>query len=133
MNYKWLSIIFLIVSVLVFFKGLYQFYGYDNGTYSTSVNAYVGGDAYNYIINANRATAYFTVSGFLFVGGLLTKIIYLLTYDKGQYQSLMTKFSQKENVTKSHMNMSSNRTHHHNSEVHQPIMKQDHHIKEERQ
>jgi len=45
------------------------------------INAYVGGDAYNYIINASQATGYFVLSGFFFVSALLL----------GIWMSIMTK------------------------------------------
>lgn len=45
---------------------------YESGEYSWSkaVNTYVGGDAYNYIINANYATGYFVLSGILVLGAI---------------------------------------------------------------
>lgn len=97
MSYKWLSTIFFVMSVLILFKALYQLYVYDNSAFG-SINTYVGGDAYNYIINANRATAYFTISGFLMIGGLLTEIMYLIEYGKGEYRSIMTIFRKKREV-----------------------------------
>ncbi|WP_353892462.1 hypothetical protein PRVXH_001808 [Proteinivorax hydrogeniformans] len=41
-------------------RGFYKMYVYDSGY--NAVNAYVGGDAYNYIINSNYATGYFTLA-----------------------------------------------------------------------
>ena len=46
---------------------------YRNSDYSsTSHNAYVGGDAYNYIINSNYFTGYTVASVGLFVCGALS-------------------------------------------------------------
>ena len=44
--------------------GFYKMYYYNNPEYSfmDSVNAYVGGDAYNFIINSNYAAAWFTLA-----------------------------------------------------------------------
>ena len=42
--------------------------------HSLSVNAYVGGDAYNYIINGNYATGFFVLSMGLFISGTLCVI-----------------------------------------------------------
>ena len=60
--------------------GFYKLWAYDDSTYSL-VNVYVGGDAYNYIINSSLATAYFTVAilftlialGFLLIGTIKNK------------------------------------------------------------
>lgn len=58
-----LSIIFYILSGFFVILGFYKILIYENGEYTyDSVNAYVGGDAYNYIINANYATAYFVLA-----------------------------------------------------------------------
>lgn len=60
---------------LFFILGLYKMLVYENGeSYSsTPVNAYVGGDAYNLIINGAYAAGYFALTaGFLALGiGLL--------------------------------------------------------------
>ena len=52
--WKYLSIISYIGSLITCIKGLDKMYNYVNSEYSwiESHNAYVGGDAYNYIINA---------------------------------------------------------------------------------
>ncbi|AOM84461.1 hypothetical protein [Salisediminibacterium beveridgei] len=44
--------------------GFYKYWYYDNseGFGATPVNAYVGGDAYNYIINANYMIAFFVLA-----------------------------------------------------------------------
>ena len=44
--------------------GFYKYWYYDNseGFAATPVNAYVGGDAYNYIINANYMIAFFVLA-----------------------------------------------------------------------
>ena len=58
-----LSILFYVLSGFFVMLGFYKILIYENGEYiSDSVNAYVGGDAYNYIINANYATAYFVLA-----------------------------------------------------------------------
>jgi len=61
-------------------KGFYKLWAYNDSTYSLA-NVYVGGDAYNYIINSNLATAYFPVAllftlialGFLLIGTIKNK------------------------------------------------------------
>lgn len=51
--------------------GFYKIFVYSNPEYGTASNVYVGGDAYNYIINANYATAYFILAGVcVLLGGI---------------------------------------------------------------
>jgi len=57
---KTLITIFIIVSAIFLILGFHKMFAYDG--YRT--NAYVGGDAYNYIINSNYATGYFVLSMF---------------------------------------------------------------------
>ena len=59
-----LAIILLIISLFMLYAGHDKMTNYRNSEYNTSknVNAYVGGDAYNYIINGNYATGYFVLA-----------------------------------------------------------------------
>ena len=52
------------VSLIFLYMGFDKIYSYDNGELYpyTYHNAYVGGDAYNYIINGNYATAFFVLT-----------------------------------------------------------------------
>jgi hypothetical protein len=78
-----LSVISFFIAVVMMATGYDKIYNYDSGDsypYETH-NAYVGGDAYNFIINAGYANGYFTqalifvVSGFGFlVVGYLSRI-----------------------------------------------------------
>ena len=60
--------------------GFYKLTAYENPDTEDSfyydddeaVNAYVGGDAYNYIINGTRATAYFVFAGVMVMIGFGT-------------------------------------------------------------
>lgn len=71
------AIIFFLLSAVFLAIGFYKLLVYDGNPFSP-VNAYVGGDAYNYIINSNLATAYFTLAilftiialFFLFIGAV---------------------------------------------------------------
>lgn len=60
----WLSIASLLCSFFTLFKGIHKLTQYDSGeNYPYKlVNAYVGGDAYNYIINGTHATAFFVLT-----------------------------------------------------------------------
>lgn len=66
-----ISAVFFLASGVMLYKGYDKMTNYYNSEYSTSnnVNAYVGGDAYNYIINGNYATGFFVLSmGFMVAG-----------------------------------------------------------------
>jgi len=80
-----LSIGILLLSFVIFLGvGFHKLTAYEN-TYSEdeydladeedSVNAYVGGDAYNYIINASQATAYFILAGFSLISAIALAIL----------------------------------------------------------
>ena len=62
--WKVLSGISFFVSLISLYMGFDKIYSYDNGELYpyTYHNAYVGGDAYNYIINGNYATAFFVLT-----------------------------------------------------------------------
>lgn len=68
-----LAILFLVLSAISFFKGYDKLTNYENyeNYPSLNVNAYVGGDAYNYIINGNYATGFFVLSMGLLVCSVL--------------------------------------------------------------
>lgn len=66
-----IAVVLYIVSGIMLYKGHDKMTNYYNSEYSTSknVNAYVGGDAYNYIINGSYATGFFVLSmGFMVAG-----------------------------------------------------------------
>lgn len=67
-----LAILAYILTVVMAFEGYAKmnFYDPDSG-----INAYVGGDAYNYIINAQYATAYFILAGCSAIVGTLFLLI----------------------------------------------------------
>ena len=69
------AVILFIVAGVMFYQGYDKMTNYYNSDYSSlSHNAYVGGDAYNYIINGTHATAFFVlgsgsvISAFVCVG-----------------------------------------------------------------
>lgn len=58
-----ISIAFYIGSVIPLVAGFYHLWVYSKGSIlQGSINAYVEGDAYNYIINATQSVAYFVVA-----------------------------------------------------------------------
>ncbi|MGE7949347.1 hypothetical protein [Lysinibacillus sp. NPDC093688] len=64
--YTLFSVIGFIGAIVSVGMGFYKMFVYesedDSYFSSESVNAYVGGDAYNYIINASYATGYFVLA-----------------------------------------------------------------------
>lgn len=68
-----IAILFYLLSAVMLYKGYDKMTNYSNSEYSfmTTHNAYVGGDAYNYIINGNYATGFFVLSGSFLITGTL--------------------------------------------------------------
>ena len=67
------ALIFYLIAGAMLYKGYDKVTNYYNSEYSTAnnVNAYVGGDAYTYIINGNYSTGFFVLSmGFMNVGSI---------------------------------------------------------------
>ena len=64
-----ISIIFIILGIVCTGIGFHKIINYRNSdTYpSRNVNAYVGGDAYNYIINAGYFAGYLSLGGSLLI------------------------------------------------------------------
>lgn len=66
---------------------------YNSDTYTSfSKNAYVGGDAYNYIINANYFTGYLTFAGCLYIISCILIVFVINTYMKKE------KYNSKANM-----------------------------------
>lgn len=83
--WKILSGAAFVVAFVMLCIGFDKMLSYSNGEYPsyTYHNAYVGGDAYNYIINGNYATAFFvlaTLFSIIGIGFLLVN--YLSSIDK---------------------------------------------------
>lgn len=77
-----ISAVFLFLSIYCIYEGIDKKDNYYNSEYSShTVNAYVGGDAYNYIINAGYFAGYFALAGgclasstVMFCAGMLLSI-----------------------------------------------------------
>lgn len=74
------SIISFIMSGFMIYKGYDKFAHYyaSETTTSLNVNAYVGGDAYNYIINSNYATGFYVLATLFAILGIGFLIIYYM-------------------------------------------------------
>lgn len=75
------SIFSYLLSVVFIGIGFYKMLAYNNGeNYPYEIiNAYVGGDAYNYIINANYAVAYFVLALMCILFGSTFAIVKAIT------------------------------------------------------
>lgn len=78
---KWMSRLMFsaaVVSLVMGFFKLFVYKNYDTSNYPTlaskNINAYVGGDAYNFITNGTHATAYFTLFGAFLISTILIEI-----------------------------------------------------------
>lgn len=76
-KYPSITIFSYILGFVSVSMGFYKMFFYENpeSVYLDSVNAYVGGDAYNYIINGNYAISYFVLALILVVFGSTFAII----------------------------------------------------------
>lgn len=67
-SYVGIAVILFVVSMFCLYQGYDRMVNYRNSDYK-SVNAYVGGDAYNYIINGTYSTSFFVLGAmFAFIG-----------------------------------------------------------------
>lgn len=66
---------YAIAAILAVGIGFYKISVYENGEYSweKTTNAYVGGDAYNFIINGTYFSGYMALGGALFVCASVSK------------------------------------------------------------
>lgn len=92
---KVVAVIMFIIAVIMLFKGYDKMTNYESSEYSDhTVNAYVGGDAYNFIINGNYATGFFVlavgsaISGFICLG--TSMIIETISNTKAKVESTST-------------------------------------------
>lgn len=76
-----LSILSFLGGAFCFYKGIDKMVNYCNSEYSyiEPVNAYVGGDAYNYIINGTYSTAFFVLTAMFVLTGVGFIIIHYLS------------------------------------------------------
>ena len=74
-----------LLACFTLYKGYDKMHNYYNSEnyYSLNHNAYVGGDAYNYIINGTYATAYYTLTAGLIVAGTVIGCTGFILNDKG--------------------------------------------------
>lgn len=87
-----LGILFFVLFFVMTYKGYDKLTNYRNSEYSSSLNqnAYVGGDAYNYIINGTHATAYFVLAVGFLISGTLCEIAYVFFNARAEENAGMT-------------------------------------------
>lgn len=73
-----ISVVFYIASFLVGCIGVNKIAVYAN-EYPNYVNSYVGGDAYNYIINGTYSTSFFVIASALAIMATMFLCAYLFT------------------------------------------------------
>lgn len=69
------AVLSFCIAVVFFWMGYDKINSYNSGELGDAINAYVGGDAYNFIINAQLATGYFTLGLAAVVNGNVSLII----------------------------------------------------------
>ena len=77
----WLSLLSFIGAGVSFYKGVDKMVNYYNSELSfvKSVNAYVGGDAYNFIINGTYSTAFFVLTAMFVLAGIGFIVLHYLS------------------------------------------------------
>lgn len=80
----WCAIASFLCGCYTFYKGIDRLTNYDSGEYYPyeTVNAYVGGDAYNYIINGTHATAFFVLTTMFVLAGIGLLIIHYVSHQR---------------------------------------------------
>ncbi len=97
-----LSIISFIASIVLLGLGMDKMFNYDNGEFYPYEyhNAYVGGDAYNFIINGNYATGFFVLTAISTLMGVgFIAIYYLSKIANGHVQLLAANQSTINNIS----------------------------------
>lgn len=66
------AVVFFLMAAAMVYQGYDKLTNYYNSSYGVlNVNAYVGGDAYNYIINGTYTIAYFVLTSGFMISGIL--------------------------------------------------------------
>lgn len=101
--WKGLSCFSFIASAVILGVGLDKMFNYDSGEFYPYEyhNAYVGGDAYNYIINSNYATGFFVLATMFALMGIGFIVLYYLSkMADGQSKLLSTNQQIEGNIHK---------------------------------
>lgn len=78
LSFHIMSIVTMMLSLLPLGLGFHKMFVYNNteGIYlDEAKNAYVGGDAWNYVINGTYSIAFFVLFAALLVAGLLIELV----------------------------------------------------------
>ncbi len=90
-KFKILAAVFLVLSIMFSIFAFYKLLVYENSDYHTedNKNAYVNGDAYNYIINGTYFAGFASLSG-------ACLICSCATYSLGEYAELKSAYQGTE-------------------------------------
>lgn len=89
--YEKLSKILAVLTIIFLVIGLFKVIFYGN----PGMNSYVGGDAYNYIINAGYFAGCMVASGSCMIGAFLSQIIVTILQSKQENQTEYVKQKNK--------------------------------------
>ena len=93
-----MSIFCDIMAAIFFYRGFDKMTNYNNSTWR-SVNAYVGGDAYNYIINGTYSTSFFVLGVGFMLAGVIAFAISVFIKKKNTSESIALKvYYQNEKI-----------------------------------
>lgn len=96
-----LTIVFIILGILFAGIGFHKMLVYENSEYSwaKTKNAYVGGDAYNYIINGTYFSGFSALSGAMFICAVicLENLLKLMVAGEDKRLSELSFSSEKSN------------------------------------
>ena len=81
-----MATISLLCGCFTMYKGIDKMTRYANGDY-VQINAYVGGDAYNYIINGTYATAFFVLTAMFVLSAIGLMILHYVSITKEETES----------------------------------------------
>ncbi len=98
--WKVLSVVSFIFSGISLFMGFFKMFVYENGDYYPydTVNAYVGGDAYNYIINGTYATAFFVLAGTFLLAAIGLMILHYVCLGTSTKHSALPEVAVLEDI-----------------------------------
>lgn len=84
MKFKIMSIASYVISTVFMGTGFYKMLVYESSEsyFATPKNAYVGGDAYNFIINSNFTIAFFVLATLFVILGSTFMIVGVLEGEK---------------------------------------------------
>lgn len=97
--WSWMSLTSMFCGVFTLYKGIDKMTNYSSSDYD-SINAYVGGDAYNYIINGTYSTAFFVLTTMFVMAAIGFLIVHFLSKNQKKLVNRNSIDSQNSNNNK---------------------------------